>query len=70
MSYSDADLTMSHIYTTMNPAGPDLMDGLTLSEPAFSAHEVFDAGEYNHGDGHNPVETYTKIMIRKILVDA
>ena len=34
---------------------------------AFPIYIAFDAGEYDHGDGKDPVETYTIPQLQKIL---
>jgi hypothetical protein len=38
-----------------------------LPEPAWSIFLAFDAGEYDRGDGTDPVECYTRRLVRQAL---
>jgi len=67
MSYPDADLAMNRVYEFMIEDAVAQGDGFTLAEPAFSIYEAFDAGEYDHGDGQDPVEAFVKPAIGRIL---
>ena len=69
MSYEDADAAMNTIWIMMIENISREGDGSELAEPAYSIYEAFDAGEYDHGDGENPVERYTKPAIKRILAE-
>jgi hypothetical protein len=68
LSYEDSDVAVNSIYIKMLPG--ELEDEFILPEPAYSIFNAFDQGEFDHGDGSNPVETITKPQIEKILKEA
>lgn len=68
LSYKDSDVAANSIWVKMLPDEPE--DGFILPEPAYSIFSAFDQGEFDHGDGSNPVETITKPEIEKILKEA
>lgn len=70
MSYEDADAAMNRIWGMVIEDTVRFGDGFELPEPAFSVYEAFDAGEYDHGDGADPVEKYTRPLVAKIIGDA
>ena len=70
MSYVDADGAMNRIWHMMVDDAARCGDRFEFPEPAFSIYEAFDAGEYDHGDGDDPVEKYTKPRIAEIVRDA
>jgi hypothetical protein len=50
-----------------------MLDGdrpLESVQPAWSIYLAFDDGEYDHGDGRDPVDSFTRPQIRNILNDA
>ncbi|MEP5764108.1 MAG: hypothetical protein ABJ308_05925 [Halieaceae bacterium] len=54
MSFAEADLAMNTIFGLMiNDVCEHNRD---LAQPAYAIYEAFDAGEYDHGDGADPVE--------------
>jgi hypothetical protein len=69
MSYEDADgvanalggLMLGHVARE-----PDAI----LPEPAWTIYLAFDAGENDRGDDADPVEKFTKPLIRDLLRDA
>jgi hypothetical protein len=69
MTYDDADgvanalsgLMIAHV--TREPEA-------SLPEPAWTIYLAFDAGEYDRGDGADPVEKFTKPLVRDALRDA
>jgi hypothetical protein len=69
MTYDDADgvanalsgLMIAHV--TREP-------GARLPEPAWTIYLAFDAGEYDRGDGADPVEKFTKPLVRDALREA
>jgi hypothetical protein len=69
MSYSDADAALNSIWNQMVGDATRFGDGFELPEPAYSIYQAFDAGEYDHGNGDDSVEKYTKPEIDRILKD-
>ncbi len=67
MSYDHADSAMNAIYGMMIEDAVQYGDGFMLPEPAFSVYIAFDEGEYDHDDGEDPVEKYTKPRIAEIV---
>jgi hypothetical protein len=67
MSFDDADAAMNAIDTEMTEDAIRAGEGYKFPEPAFSIYEAFDAGEYDHGDGADPVEKYTRPALATIL---
>ena len=67
MAYEDADSVMNTIFALMIHEATRQGDGFVLAEPAYSIYLAFDAGEYDHHDGQDPVERYTKPMVKKAL---
>ena len=70
MPYDAADSAMNAIYGMMIEDAAQYGDGFVLPEPAFSIYIAFDEGEYDHGNGEDPVEKYTKPRIAEIVKDA
>ena len=69
MSYEDADAAMNAIFAMMvDDAANGKADAFI--EPAFSIYIAFDEGEYEHHEGEDPVEKYTRPAIRDLLNDA
>lgn len=67
-SYEDADFAMNRIWPLM--LGYILKRDICLLEPCYSIYCAFDAGEYDHRDGADAIEKYTKPAIREILKNA
>jgi hypothetical protein len=71
MTFDDADGVMNalsglmlghaHVVESADPG---------LPEPAWSIFLAFDAGEYDHGDGADPIERFTRPLVRDALRDA
>jgi hypothetical protein len=69
MTYHAADAAMNALSGMMTShLASD--DEANLPEPAWSIFLAFDAGEYDRGDGANPVERFTMPQIKRILRDA
>jgi len=66
LSYQDGDGVMNAIFGMLID-GEKPMDSI---EPAWSIYLAFDDGEYDHGGSTDPVESFTRPQIRKILDDA
>ena len=67
MAYEDADEIANVVYAVMVEDAVAHGDGFAFPEPAFSIYEAFDAGEWDRGDGADPVERYTRPALREIL---
>lgn len=65
MTFEDADAVMNAISTIILGYGQD--EVVTLPEPAWSIYLAFDAGEYDHGEGADPIERFTKPLLREVL---
>jgi hypothetical protein len=66
LSYQEGDGVMNAIFGM-------LIDGekpIDSIERAWSIYLAFDEGEYYHGGSTDPVESFTRPQIRKILDDA
>jgi hypothetical protein len=62
LSYEDGDGVMNAFFAL-------IVENQTV-EPAWSIYLAFDEGEYDHADSTDPVESFTRPQIRKILDDA
>lgn len=62
-----ADGIANVIYAAMMDDAVARGNGFGLPGPAFAIYEAFDAGEWDRGDGSDPVERYTKPALRMIL---
>lgn len=67
MSYDDADAAMNAIWQTMIHYVTRQEPDAKIWEPTYSIYCAFDAGEYDHGDGKDPVEQFTKPAVKAIL---
>jgi hypothetical protein len=67
LSYQDADWAMNCVWNFMIKDAMEQGEGFSLAQPAFEIYEAFDEGEYDHRDGSDPVEKYTKPQIKEIL---
>ena len=67
LSFDEAAAAMNAIWHEMVEDAVRFGDGFEFPEPAFSIYEAFDAGEFDHGDGGDPVEKYTKPRLAEIL---
>jgi hypothetical protein len=69
--FSDADLAMNRLFAIMvNDMNRQPQSEVELAEPAYSLYCAFDAGEYDHGDGKDPVETITRPEVQRLIRDA
>lgn len=68
MTYDDADRVANALSTIMIAQLVKEVDA-RLPEPAWPIYLAFDAGEYDRGDGSNPVERFTWPLIKEILRD-
>lgn len=62
LSYEDGDGVMNALFAL-------IVENQTV-EPAWSIYLAFDEGEYDHAGSTNPIESFTRPQIRKILDDA
>jgi hypothetical protein len=69
MPYDEADGIANTIYAVMMEEAGAYGSGFELPEPAFAIYEALDAGEWDRGDGLDPVEHRTKPLLRRILDD-
>lgn len=67
MAYEQADDLANVVYAMMVEDAVGHGDGFEFPEPAFAIYEAFDAGEWDRGDGSDPVEQYTKPTLKEIL---
>jgi hypothetical protein len=58
LSFEDADAAMNSLWQCMLPQTP---------EPAYAIFEAFDAGEFEHQPGVDPVDSITRPALRHIL---
>ncbi|MCP4610763.1 MAG: hypothetical protein GY845_18805 [Planctomycetes bacterium] len=66
MNYEDADRAMNLIWEQI--VGDMIFEeDHEFPETAYSIYCAFDEGEFDHGDGEDPVEKYTKPAIEKII---
>jgi hypothetical protein len=69
MDFSDADHLANTLSALIMGDAVDYGDGFVLPQPAWSIYEAFDAGEWNRGEPHDPVERYTRPSLEAILTD-
>ena len=67
MNYEDADRAMNSIWLQIVVDMEALGNDYEFPELAYSIYCAFDEGEFDHGDGDDPVEKYTKPTIEKII---
>jgi len=70
LSYEDADSAINLVWHAMVSDSIEQGEGSSFANPAYAIYEAFDEGEYDHGDGEDPIETYTKPRIKEILKNA
>jgi len=70
LTYEEADYAANLIWSAMVQDCVDREDQGGFAQPAYDIYEAFDAGEYDHGDGDDPIEKYTKPRIKEILENA
>src|SRR5690242_13293095 len=63
----DADSAMNAIWQTMLDYLTRIEPQENLWEPTHSIYLAFDAGEWDHGDGKDPVEQFTRPQVKAIL---
>ncbi len=64
-SYDDADFAMNKVWSAM--LNYIMEKDIPLIEPCYSIYCAFDEGEYDHRDGSDPVEKYTKPILKLLL---
>ncbi len=67
MSFQEADAAINAIQAQIIEDAFRVREGYEFPRPAFAIYEAFDAGEYNHGDGQDPVERFTRPALIEIL---
>ena len=65
LSYEDADFAMNGVWSSM--LDYIMKKDAPMVEPCYSIYCAFDEGEYDHRDGCDPVEKYTKPALEKLL---
>ncbi|MDX1538713.1 hypothetical protein [Arsukibacterium sp.] len=68
LSYTDADFAMNGVWPVM--LDYIMKNDIPLVEPCYAIYEAFDQGEYDHKDGSDPVEKYTKPLLIEVLANA
>lgn len=68
LSYTDADFAMNSVWPVM--LDYIMESNISLVEPCYAIYEAFDQGEYDHKDGSDPVEKYTKPLLVEALRNA
>jgi hypothetical protein len=69
MQYADADAVANELCAMMITR-ITRVPGANLPEPAWTIYLAFDTGEWDRGDGSDPVEQFTRPQIRDALRDA
>ena len=67
MDYAEGDGIMNAVYALMIDDLAANVGNCSFSEPAYSIFEAFDQGEFDHVDGCDPVEKFTRPMLAEIL---
>lgn len=67
ITFDDADGIANNLYAMMVEDAVEHGGDGSYPEPAFAIYDAFDAGEWDRGDGSDPVERYTKPALREIL---
>jgi hypothetical protein len=69
MTYDDADGVANALSGLMIAHVTEETDA-SLPEPAWTIYLAFDAGEYDRGDGSDPVELFTRPLVKHALGEA
>jgi len=67
-SFEDADGAMNGVWGAMWHHSVE--NNLQFVEPCYSIYCAFDEGEYDHRDGSDPVERYTRPALENLLRNA
>lgn len=67
MTFEDADAIANTLYSIMVEDALAEGDDFEFAEPAFGIFLAFDDGEWDRGDGIDPVERYTTPGLRELL---
>ena len=67
LGFWNADAAANTVWVLITDEMSDFGHGYPMPQPAFDIFEAFDAGEYDHGDGTDPIESITKPRLRQIL---
>lgn len=65
LSYADCDFAMNCVWPIM--LDYSMKKGIPLVEPCYEIYCAFDAGEFDHGDGADPVVKYTVPAVKAVL---
>jgi hypothetical protein len=68
MSYEDGDYAMNGVWSIM--IDYIMRKDTLVIKPCYEIYCAFDSGEYDHRDGADLVEKYTKPAIKKVLKNA
>ena len=69
LSYEDADFAINDVWSVMVDYIYEGVHSVMLPYPAYSIYDAFDQGEYDHNDGCNPVDKYTRPLLVEALKD-
>ena len=70
MSFHVADRVMNEVQGLIVQDMVRHGDGYKLPQPAWTIYLAFDEGEWDHGEPGDPVERFTKPLVRKALAEA
>ncbi|MEH6544368.1 MAG: hypothetical protein V7721_10525 [Porticoccaceae bacterium] len=70
LGFEDADHAANLIWSAMVQDSLEHAEGYKFAQPAYDIYEAFDAGEYGHKTGINPIEINTRPRINEILKNA
>ncbi|MDJ0771746.1 MAG: hypothetical protein QNJ12_23370 [Ilumatobacter sp.] len=69
LAYDVADALLNAVWVRITDAMVDEGDGFRFPELAYAVYDAFDAGEYDHGDGLDPVAAHTVPLLREALAE-
>ncbi len=69
-AFNAGDLTFEQADDGMNTIYGMMVEQDCVIQPASLIYEAFDAGEYDHGNGKDPIDTYTRPAIKEILEES
>jgi hypothetical protein len=69
LSYDDADFAINDVWSVMVDSISEGAHSDMLPHPAYSIYDAFDQGEYDHKDGCNSVDKYTRPLLLKAFKD-
>jgi len=67
LTYSEADKVANRWWAWM--CDPERLASQSIPDLAYSVFGAFDAGEYDHGDGYDPVKFHTIPLLHSALAE-